>query len=98
MATPRIRPIAILDINAYITQPCSGGTTCIGKVANIIGFFVEGMCDDVTRARALDNGNTCPDPSKDVVGRIVSLPGTFATTTGSVDDSASFIKIIRLVR
>jgi len=82
MSSPRIRPIAIIDINNYISQGCSG-TTCIAKVANIIGFFVEGMC---------------PDPSKDVVGRIVTLPGSFATGVGTVDDSASFIKVIRLVR
>jgi len=95
MATPRIRPIAIIDINNYISQGCSG-TTCIAKVANIIGFFVEGMCKDVT----LDptNTNGCPDPNKDVVGRIVSLPGSFASGVGTVEDSASFIKVVRLVR
>ena len=43
---------------------------CVGKVANIIGFFVEGMCKDVT----LDPGMGCDDPSKDVVGRIVTFP------------------------
>jgi len=56
------------------------------------------MCNDVTAGNGLDNGNTCPNPSKDVVGRIVTLPGTFATGVGTVDDSASFIKVIRLVR
>ena len=93
MSTPRIRPIAVIDIGNYMAQGCSG-TTCIGKVANIIGFFVEGMCKDVT----MDPGMICPDPNKDVVGRIVTLPGTFATGVGTVDDSASFIKVIRLVR
>jgi hypothetical protein len=95
MSTPRIRPIAIIDINNYISQGCSG-TTCIAKVANIIGFFVEGMCNDVT----LDpqNTNACPDPKKDVVGRIVTLPGSFASGVGTVDDSAAFIMVVRLVR
>lgn len=93
MSTPRIRPIAVIDIENYMSQGCSG-TTCIGKVANIIGFFVEGMCKDVT----LDNGNVCPNPTKDVVGRIVTLPGSFAKGTGTTDDSAAFIKVIRLVR
>jgi hypothetical protein len=93
MSTPRIRPIVVIDIANYMAQGCSG-TTCIGKVANIIGFFVEGMCKDVT----LDNGMVCPNPTKDVVGRIVTLPGSFATGVGTTDDSASFIKVIKLVR
>jgi hypothetical protein len=76
-----------------MSQGCSG-TTCIGKVANIIGFFVEGMCKDVT----LDNGNVCADPTKDVVGRIVTLPGTLANGVGTTDPSAAFITVIRLVR
>ena len=93
MTSPRIRPIVIIDINNYINQGCSG-TTCIAKVANIVGFFAEGMCKDVT----LDQGMGCDDPNKDVVGRIVTLPGTYAASTGSVDESASFVKIIQLVR
>ena len=99
MDSPRIRPIVIIDINNYIQQGCSG-TTCIGKVANIIGFFAEGMCNDVTRNGQLDttNNNSCDDPTKDVVGRIVTLPGSFAKGTGTTDDSAAFIKVIRLVR
>ncbi len=93
MASPRVRPIVIIDINNYINRGCSG-TTCIAKVANIIGFFVEGMCKDVT----LDSGMACDDPNKDVVGRIVTLPGSFAAGTGTVDESAAFVKVVRLVR
>ena len=93
MSSPRIRPIVIIDINNYISQGCSG-TTCIGKVANIIGFFAEGMCKDVT----LDAGLACDDPNKDVVGRIVSLPGSYSDSVSTVEQSASFLKIIRLVR
>lgn len=94
MASPRIRPIAIIDINNYIGQGCSG-STCIAKVANIIGFFTEGICKDVT----LDAGIGCDDPNKDVVGRIVTIPGTYATSgAGTVDDSASFVKVVQLVR
>jgi hypothetical protein len=102
MGSPRIRPIAIIDINHYINEGCSG-TTCIAKVANIIGFFVEGMCNDVAARGGLDQGGqgiaACPNPNKDVVGRIVTLPGTFATTgAGTVDNSASFVKVVQLVR
>jgi Flp pilus assembly protein TadG len=93
MSSPRIRPMVVLDMNNYISQGCSG-TTCIGKVANIIGFFAEGMCKDVT----LDPGMGCDDKTKDVVGRIVTIPGAYATGTGSVEETASFIKVLRLVR
>lgn len=91
--TRRIRPIVLLDINHYIAQGCSG-TTCIGKVANIIGFFLEGMCKDVT----LDLGLACNDPSKDVVGRIVKVPSTAFAGAGDIEDDAAFLTIIRLVR
>ena len=47
MATPRIRGMVVLDINHYDASGCTGGT-CVGKVANIIGFFVEGICKAVT--------------------------------------------------
>jgi len=93
MGSPRIRPIVIIDIDNYIARGCSG-TTCIAKVANILGFFVEGMCRDVT----LDAGMACDDPNKDVVGRILTLPGSYASGTGTVDDSAAFVKVIQLVR
>jgi len=93
MATPRIRGLVVLDINHYVASGCTGGT-CVGKVANIIGFFLEGMCNAV----ALDPGMNCDDPSKDVVGRIVTLPAQYAAGTGTVVDDASFIKVIRLVR
>ena len=90
--SPRIRPIVIIDINNYISQSCSG-TTCVGKIANIIGFFTEGMCKDVT----LDPGYSCPDPNKDVVGRIM-IPGSYASGVGSVQNPSSFVEIVRLVR
>jgi len=93
MNTPRIRPIVVLDINHYIAQGCSG-TGCIGKVANIIGFFVEGVCKDVT----LEAGITCEDPNKDIIGRIVTLPSTYVTGVGNVEEPAAFLTVIRLVR
>jgi len=93
MSSPRIRGMAIIDINHYIASGCTGGT-CVGKIANIIGFFLEGMCNTVT----LDPGLACDDPSKDVVGRIVTLPAQYVSGTGEVEDDASFAKIVRLVR
>jgi hypothetical protein len=103
MSTSRIRPVAIFDIAHYMAQPaCSSlaGTGCVIKVANIIGFFVEGMCNDVMARNALEPSNNtgCDDPNRDVVGRIVTLPGTFAAGIGSVDPSAAFVLSVRLVR
>ena len=98
MATPRIRPIVIIDINNYVGQGCSG-TTCVAKVANIVGFFVEGMCEDVFDRGDMDGGMICDDPKKDVVGRIVNLPSTYVVGAGNaVETNASFIRIVRLVR
>ena len=97
MSSPRIRPIVIIDIDNYIGQSCTG-STCIAKVANIVGFFVEGMCDDVAGRGQLDAGMSCDDPTKDVVGRIVTLPGSFVGGVGTVDSSASFVQVVRLVR
>jgi Putative Flp pilus-assembly TadE/G-like len=93
MGSPRIRGMVVLDINHYDASGCTGGT-CVGKVANIIGFFVEGVCKAVT----LDAGLTCDDPNKDIVGRIVSLPAQYVAGTGDVEEDASFIKVVRLVR
>jgi Putative Flp pilus-assembly TadE/G-like len=101
MSSPRIRPLVILDINHYITQngskDCSG-TGCVGKIANIIGFFIEGMCKDVADDGRLASGMVCPDPTKDVVGRIVNLPADYVSGVGTVEDTASFLKILQLVR
>jgi hypothetical protein len=93
MSSPRIRPLVILDIDAYVANGCDG-TTCVGKVANIIGFFVEGMCKDVT----LDPGYVCPDPNKDVVGRIVKIPALDVSGVGTVQDPSAFLEVVRLVR
>jgi hypothetical protein len=97
MDGPRVRPIVIFDINHYIASGCTG-TTCIGKVANIVGFFVEGVCGDVEAAGRLTVGNTCENPSKDIVGRIVTIPGSFVTGVGTTEAPSSFIQVIRLVR
>lgn len=97
MNSPRVRPIAIIDIDHYDGSTCTG-STCVAKIANIIGFFLEGMCDDVMAGPGLDAGLVCDDPNKDVVGRIVTLPGGFATGVGTVDPSAAFIRVIRLIQ
>jgi len=95
MDSTRIRPLVVFDINQYVTSGCNGGNpSCVTKVANIIGFFVEGMCKDVT----LDYAGSCDDPNKDVVGRIVTLPADFVSVGGTIASNATFLKTVMLVR
>ena len=104
MSSPRIRPVAIFDIAHYMANPdCKNqaGTGCVVKVANIVGFFIEGMCDDVAAAGRLEPGQNCapnPEGRNQVVGRIVTLPSSFATGVGEVTENAAFLTIVRLVR
>jgi hypothetical protein len=92
--TPRLVPLALFDPSVFDSSACSG-SGCITKVVNIIGFYLEGMCTDVT----LDPGNDCGTPSqasKAVVGRIAEHTAlSFGTP---VDDSAAFLQTIVLVR
>jgi hypothetical protein len=104
MGSPRIRPVAVMDINHYMDQEvnCSGGTGCTVKVSNIVGFFVEGMCDELSSAGRLAAGTACVGAPSDwknqVVGRIVTLPGTFATGNGAPVTESSFVKLVQLIR
>jgi hypothetical protein len=104
MGSPQIRPIAVFDIAHYMQNPScvnQAGTGCVVRVANIIGFFVEGMCPDLASANRLDPGIHCsPNPAgkNEVIGRIVTLPGAFADGVGTVPEDNAFIKVIRLVR
>ena len=104
MGSARIRPVAVMDINHYMDQEvnCSGGSGCTVKVSNIIGFFIEGMCDELKSAGRLAAGSDCVgapnDWKKQVVGRIVTLPGWFATGNGAPVTESSFVKLVQLIR
>jgi Putative Flp pilus-assembly TadE/G-like len=98
--SPRIVPLLVFNTLAYYleNQPpaCGGsGSGCVAQVVNIVGFFVEGMCNTGV---ALDPGVTCPDPGNDVVGRLMSYPAQILTGAGTVTPSASFLTVTRLVR
>ena len=72
--TPKVRasvPIVIFHTNDYAASGCSG-TNCVVKVVNVMGFFVEGMCDAVAAQGRLDPTTYCDEPSKTVVGRLVA--------------------------
>jgi Putative Flp pilus-assembly TadE/G-like len=91
--SPRIVPLGIFNTLAYYNESC-GGPGCVAQIVNIAGFFVEGMCTGVS----LDAGVTCPDPSLDVVGRLMNYPGQILTGAGSVTSAASFLTVTRLVQ
>ena len=44
--SPRIVPLALFDPASYIAGGYTG-TNGVAKVMNMVGFFVEGMCDVV---------------------------------------------------
>jgi hypothetical protein len=94
--SPRIVPLAIFDTSAYYNESAAcSAPGCVARVVNITGFFVEGMCNT---GMALDPGVTCPNPSKDVVGRLMNYPGQILTGAGTVTPAASFLTVTRLVR
>jgi hypothetical protein len=103
MDSPRIRPVPIMDIDHYMTHVagCSG-TTCVVKISNIVGFFVEGMCNTMLAQNRLDPGIGCVGDknqwSGQVVGRIVTMPGTYATGNGAPITPSTFVKLVRLIR
>jgi len=91
-SSPRLVAIALFDPKVFDGSGCSGGT-CITKVVNIIGFFLEGICEDVT----LDAGNDCGKfPKKAVVGRIAQK---ISLSFGApIEEAASFLTFISLIR
>jgi hypothetical protein len=94
--SPRIVPIPLFDPADFVVNQAStcSGSNCVIKVVNIMGFFVEGVCEDV----ALDPGTYCADDKKDIVGRLVGYVGTKRGGSGNVPTGNSFIIITRLVR
>ena len=48
--SPRVVPLAIMNTGAYVAMAeandCNG-STCVAQVVNLLGFFIEGFCDEV---------------------------------------------------
>jgi hypothetical protein len=80
--SPRVVPVVLFDIDSFFAGSPNGKTSV--TVANIMGFFVESMV----------NGNK---GSKNVVGRLVAIPGLTKGTT-NVTETASFMRKVLLVR
>jgi Flp pilus assembly protein TadG len=96
-ASPRIVPIAVMDIDAYLAADPSGSGGAL-KIVNIFGFFIEGM------GNVDANGNIIFDPSKPtgskgkaVVGRLMTMPG-LAVGSSTIHENAAFLRTILLVR
>lgn len=95
--SPRIVPIAIMNIDQYLSSDPSGSGGIV-KVVNILGFFIEGMGDVDA------NGNILFDPSdpmraqnKVLVGRLMTIPG-LVSAGSSIAETAAFLRSIILVR
>lgn len=95
--SPREVPIVIFHTNDYAASGCPG-TNCVVKVVNVMGFFVEGMCDAVAAQGRLDPTTYCDEPSKTVVGRLVAHAAQYRGGPGESSPGAAFLQIYRLVR
>jgi Putative Flp pilus-assembly TadE/G-like len=93
--SPRIVPLALFDPGSYAALGCSGNN-CMARVMNLLGFFVEGMCDEVFVTPPVWCG-TGSEPSKTVVGRLMAYPGQARSASGSAGPE-TFLKITRLIR
>lgn len=95
--SPRIVPVAVMDIDAYLsTNPTGSGG--VVKLVNIFGFFVEGMGDlNPDGTISFDPSNPLSNNAKVVVGRIMTLPG-LATGSSTLTQNAAFLRTILLVR
>ena len=92
--SPRVVPLAIFDPQAY----ADGGFTGNGgmaRVTNLLGFFVEGMCDQVYPVAPPAFCGTHPDQV--VVGRLMAYPGQHSSGSGPAGP-ATFVKFTRLVQ
>ena len=97
--SPRIVPLAIFDTAAYADAPCNG-SNCVARVRNLLGFFVEGMCDEVYDARGLPTPPYCgtnAEAKKMVIGRLMLYPGQGNGASGSAGPS-TFLRMVRLIR
>ena len=96
--SPRIVPIAVMDIDQYLSVDPSGSGGVV-KIVNIFGFFIEGMGDvDANGVITFDPGNPLSSQNKVVVGRIMTLPGLALAGGPAIDPDAAFLRTILLRR
>jgi Flp pilus assembly protein TadG len=93
----RIVPVAVFDLPQYLSHNWHG-TNGIIRVVNILGFFIEGTCQDVTGAER-ESYLDCPSGGSAkaaIVGRLVNYPGITIANGASV--AGSYGQVIQLVR
>jgi Flp pilus assembly protein TadG len=90
--SPRVVPIATLDIDDYLSRNPTGSTGTV-RLANIYGYFIEGMGDVDKNTGVM----TLNPAGKAVLGRIMTIPA-MAIGTSPLPASASFLRTIILVR
>jgi len=90
--SPRVVPIGTIDIADYLSRNPTGSNGTV-RLANIYGYFIEGMgdVDKNTGAMSLNPAG------KAVLGRIITIPA-MATGSSPLPASASFLRTIILVR
>jgi Flp pilus assembly protein TadG len=95
--SPRIVPVAVMNIDQYLsTNPTGSGG--VAKLVNIFGFFIEGMGNlNADGTVDFDPATPLQNNAKVVVGRIMTLPG-LATGSSTINQNAAFLKTILLVR
>jgi hypothetical protein len=86
-----------MDIDRYLAMTPTGSVGVI-KIVNILGFFIEGLGDvDSNGNISFDPANPMPNNGQAVVGRLMTMPG-MALGNGNIDEDASFLMNIILVR
>lgn len=98
--SPRTVPIAMMDINDYLEFGKNGKTSI--RIANLIGFFVEGTCTTVPNAKLeAQSFNACKGnhAKAKIVGRLTKAPGLMISTAPApITPESSFLSVIQLVR
>jgi hypothetical protein len=87
--SPRVVPIGVMNVDQYLAQDPNGSTPVI-RMENIYGFFIEGMGDV-----AADGSMSLSKSGKSVIGRIMTIPATGAST---LTITSTFLNSIILVR
>jgi hypothetical protein len=97
--SPRIVPIALFDPQACVNTSCHTGNNSVAQITNILGFFIEGMCNDVYPNQATRPAwcGTNAEAGKMLVGRLMAYPGQYSSVSGSAGPQ-TFVKVVRLIR
>jgi len=95
-SSPRIVPVAVFDPALYLSQGYNGSNGIV-KVVNILGFFLEGFCNDNSFLHESYLPPCTAGGSHDLIGRLVPFSGT-NVPSGVVAGPSAFGQVIRLIR